>query len=690
MRIEKRYQSYKNNFLKKHKSKHGFRSFDSWKKRNKNQKKKSYSIFACDFETTAPEKLDNDLIEIENKTDILDFAGDNYSKVFLSGIWCLKDNTYKLFYENLADTFNYFCEKTFKNKNKKAIIFYHNLAFDGSYILKWLQQNNWKQTLKINEKTKQPIIARKEYALLMCGGKFFSLIFYWKGIKFYFFDSLKILPRKLEDLGEIIGYKKLKDLVNYQEFKLDPKHNYPKKWLDYLKRDCEILANVLENFFKKEPMNLKKMTIGSISYKHIDSLVKNNVQTLTIKDFYFFNQWYRGGLCFPSLKYQAKWVYAPGRIKMIDACSMYPSQMIKALPIGGWESTPNPKWKKYCSYYEIKIIKANIKNKYKDIACIPKPYKWDFDKKKIKIVFNGEIKKTPYEYVQVVENEVYHFIDKELNLIEQLYNIEYKILNTYYFELDNFLQEEVSKMFIEKQNASRHDNETAKMIAKLKLNNLYGKLGQKPIRALNFYGKKEDVPDNYKILGKKNCDEEAYNVVLNKSLDEKARPVHLAGYITMLARVNLLTKYKYIVDNGGKFLYCDTDSICYVDSKKEIKFDDIGDNLGQWEFEKNKKTKTKLIGDGFISLCPKQYRIVKCGETKPLKLACAGVNKEVMENVKNQDYNFNLGENNLYEIVKKKLVDSKYGKIIEEDSPFSFKKWKKYFKNIKIPQELKN
>jgi predicted phosphatase len=47
----------------------------------------------------------------------------------------------------------------------------------------------------------------------------------------------------------------------------------------------------------------------------------------------------------------------------------------------------------------------------------------------------------------------------------------------------------------------------------------------------------------------------------------------------MKARESLINKYLEIIKGGGVFLYCDTDSIVYID-KKDIKFNDIGKELG--------------------------------------------------------------------------------------------------------------
>ena len=663
--------------------------------------KLKYSFFACDFETTySKEEIenkellkDNRFLLMQNQADKLcdEMLLEKKSAVFLSGIYSINTGKYKLCYENLAETFNHLAYQTIKERHYRALVFYHNLQFDGSFILNWLLKHKWKQTLKQDEKTFKPLLGHKEFHLLLSGGKFFRLTFKWKGTTLIFVDSLKILPQSIETLGELIGYKKLNDDIDYKQFKINKQHNYPQKWLDYLKRDCEILAKILEHFFINEELKLKSLTIGSISYSHIKSIIADKTKGFNIKDFIYFNQWYRGGLCFPSMNYFAKWAYKPNKIKMVDACSMYPSQMIKPLPSSLPQNKINKEWKQYCTYYEIEISYANIKPEFKDIAILPKPYKYFGLNKKICLLDeNGDIVDYPYEYLQTLRvKSIYHFVDIEWDLIKKLYDVKFKIKKKWYCELTPYLNEAVSDMFIEKQNAK---NDTSRLIAKLKLNNLYGKISQKPIRSQDFYGSEKDIDNTkYKILSKKNLMFEAYNIEEIKDENKPAQPVFIGAYITASARVCLINKYLEIKKQKGTFLYCDTDSICYYEApNKPINFNDIGNKLGCWEFEKNKATGGMLVADGFCCLAPKQYRLVIKNEAKPIKFASAGVGKAVMLEVRNQHYNYELTSNILYSIKKKKLKNSYFGKIIDDSGEFTFKKWGKFKKSPVCPKELWN
>lgn len=644
-----------------------------------------FAKFSADFETTAhkefteDEYLANDRNTFAVNEITTDFTPNESSKVFLCGLMSLKDYSYRLSFENLAQFINNIAEMTYKESHTQALIYFHNLGYDGEYLLRWLLKHGYKQTLNIDPVTHRTVILRKEFALLKSGGKFFSLTFWWRGIKLHFLDSLKLFPKSLASLGESIGYKKLKDTVDYRKFKIYKNHRYPKTWTKYLKRDCEILARYLKQFFAKEKNShsLFKQTIGSISYSYIKETINKLTPNFTVKDYLYFQNWYSGGLCFPSLDHWAKWVYKPNRIKMIDACSMYPSQMIKALPYGK-PLDKKPKDSPYCCFYKIKIIRARIKDKYSDIAILKKPFEYVNNKK----IYHFTKFNTLYQYIQEIENEIYYFCDCELEMLEKIYNIKYKVLKRHYFKTDAYLKPIIETLFKFKKEAKEKGDEVNTLLSKLRLNNLYGKTGQKPIRQQDYYGDKESInTDRYRIVGEKNTLIKGYNIEQIKEDDEKANPIFLASYITALARCSLINKYLYITNHGGTFLYCDTDSICYIDSRKPIKFNDIGNELGHWEYEKF------IVADAFCSLCPKQYRIVK--DKKVVKCASAGVKKEMIINVANQDYNFDLGENKKYHIIKTTLKESINGKVIWE-SPFNFLKWKKLKQNPKCPKELYN
>ena len=658
------------------------------KKRKTNKSWDKYCKFVADFETTHHKNFsDSEILAydrqglgstIENNVS-LDFSPNESSKMFLGGLMSLKDFSYKLNYENMVDFFNNIASMTYDEHHTKALVYFHNLAYDGRYILNWLLQHGWSQTLETDDVTHLPVISRKEFACLISGGKFFNLHMWWRGIYIVFLDSIKLFPMSLGTLGEEIGFKKLKELVDYKQFEIRTDHKYPADWLTYLKRDVEILAKYLKNFFELQPKacSMKRQTIGSIAYSYIKKVIQELTPNFTIEDYNKFQWWFHGGLCFPSLDYWAKWVWKKNKIRMIDKCSMYPSMMCKALPYGE-PLTQAPIDSDYCCYYEIDIKSAVIKKEYSDIACIWKPFTY---KNGTKVIIPQE-HEVVYQYLQEVYNAKYYVIDIELDLWKKLYDIDYKIVNTIYFKTSDYLKPTIELLFKDKQQAT---SKGARTKAKLTLNNLYGKLAQKPVRPQEFYGELKELEkysDKYIIKNeKRNVLYKAYNINQIKKDTDKAQPIFIASYITALARVDLLSRYLLIKEHGGTFLYSDTDSIAFIENKP-IQFTDIGNNLGMWEYEKFNRA------SGFCCLCPKQYRIIG-SDYAIVKSATAGVKKEDMNEVANLDYNYDIGSNPKYHMVKTQLKQSVNGAVVF-DSSFNFEKWRNLKHKVIIRKEIKN
>lgn len=646
--------------------------------------KLKYALFVADFETTAHKNFTDDEILAENQviesTELnFDFTPNESSQVFICGLKSITTNEYKLSYEKISDLFDNLCEMTYAERKKQCVCYFHNLKYDGSYILRWLIKHNWKQTLQLNQ-YHQEKLERHQYTLLVSNGKWFKLSLYWRGIKIIFLDSLKLLPQSLKKLAnDLLEIKKLED-IPYDKFKLDLSHKYPKLWIDYLKRDVDILGEIMKIFFSVRTFSMRQLTIGSIAYKNIKDLILEKIPDFTIKDYNFYFNWYHGGLTFPSLKYWGKWVYKKDKIKLIDANSMYPSVMCDYLPFGTPSNKPLKEWEHYVAFHKIKIIKAEIKKEYNDIAVIWKPFENIIDEYLVsKKLFHITSILPHYQYIQEIQNETYYVCDKELDMWNKLYNMKYKILETYYFESDTYLKDTIHLLYKDKTEAKKLHNDSKYLFSKLVLNNLYGKTGQAPIRSQTFYGDSKDIPnDRFHIKCEKKGIYGGYELIPLKEETDKAQPIFLAAYITSLARVSLLTQYLVLKKQGGIFLYCDTDSIIYIDSAKGVKFNNLDDiELCKWSFDITN-------ADAFCSLCPKQYRIIKDNEI--IKSASAGVKKEDMNKVPNKDYNYDCGEK--YHLIKRNLKDSELGKVIW-DSPFNFLKWKKLKKNPILPKELK-
>jgi hypothetical protein len=198
-------------------------------------------------------------------------------------------------------------------------------------------------------------------------------------------------------------------------------------------------------------------------------------------------------------------------------------------------------------------------------------------------------------------------------------------------------------------------NAGKRAIAKMILNSLWGKFGQRPDMPKNLYISPDNVDKWYKML--KECKEGKINIkgeemsgdnlfVSYMDLQEdkndilKSTSIAIASSVTACATMRL---YKELRLLKQRVLYCDTDSVIYEHDPDKYNIPD-GEFLGEWECETDGLPITEFVSTG-----PKSYAYKVEGKVKDCKMKGITLN---WENCK--DVNFN----NL-----KKLVDKDTPKL---------------------------
>lgn len=144
-------------------------------------------------------------------------------------------------------------------ENKNSIFYFHNLKFDGEFIIYWALKNGFKHVENIKD------VESKTFTTLISDlGQFYSitLYFYKKGkhvIKLTFIDSLKILPFSVNDIAKSFNLPISKLEIDYNKPR-KRNHKLTKQEKDYITNDVKIVAMALKFMFDQK---LKKMTIGS-------------------------------------------------------------------------------------------------------------------------------------------------------------------------------------------------------------------------------------------------------------------------------------------------------------------------------------------------------------------------------------------------------------------------------------------
>lgn len=576
-------------------------------------------VLTGDFETCA-----NQIITYDENVKIIN--KDLEARVWLS---CLTDietrNVVNISY-NIKDFMKYIT-------NKKTIIYFHNLKFDGSFILSYLTNNNFKQLTQDEVFNKN--YKKKSYSVVLDEvNNWYSLNIYWdfkleklprttrkKKIwtKTEIIDSYKILPMSVKDMA--IKFLKLpkeeqKGSIDYNEIK--PIDYIPTEAeIEYVKKDCDIVARGIKSMLDK---GLNKNTISSNAFKEWlrirfqgnKDFYRVYMPELSVDEDTYIRASYRGGWTYCNPLFQNSKEELGGLT--LDVNSLYPYVMqTYAMPFGKpiyfkgkyKEDTKHP----------IYVMKVRISR-----------YKLKDGKFPI-ISLKNDCLKNDGEYSIEGSELTLTITNIDWDLIKECYILTgVKYIDGYKFPvIHDFFTEYIKYYGDMKMNA---DNDVERMIAKLMLNSLYGKFGSKAIRT----PKKIELNDNGVVQTK-----------LDKDNEYLTNPYYIpvATFITSYARRETI---RGAIDNSEHFMYADTDSLhLNIDVKEldniELRIDkDFTGELGLWKIE-NIFTDSKFLGAKRYIEYGYDYKDYIKNNVKNIEwnIKCAGLPRELKGVIKDKD-----------------------------------------------------
>jgi hypothetical protein len=396
------------------------------------------------------------------------------------------------------------------------VTFFHNLAFDGSFILDHILKDGYKWV------PDRP--GKGEFSTVISNmNKFYSItIVSKKGVKVELRDSLKKIPLPVRDVPKAFNLESVKGDIDYEADR--PIGYLPSKeeW-QYLYNDIYIMAQAMRVILAS---GMTKLTVGADSLAEFKGLHGKGftrtfpVLSKTVDD--DIRAAYRGGIAMPAKQWVRKRT-GPGIV--IDKNSMYPWVMrTKPLPFGKpwWTDTEDPN----ADLYTLSIT-FTAKLKPGHLPCI---------QLKRSIQFNAN------EFLESVpEPTTVTITSVDLELWMQQYDITiYSISGCWNFKAtEGLFNDYIDKWMAVKANSTGG----ARTIAKLHLNSLYGKFAK-----------------NTDVTGKRPYLDENGTVQLTMCDHEESNPVYTAmgAFITAYARQDLIRSAQA---NYDRFLYCDTDSL---------------------------------------------------------------------------------------------------------------------------------
>lgn len=637
-------------------------------------KKRKYRYFVGDFETTV-------------------YKGQVNTEVWASAIVELYTEDVKIFH-SIGETFEYLI-----SLNENIICYYHNLKFDGSFWLSFLlvdlgfkqafntfneegTQGEWLKERDMQNNSFKYSISNK--------GMWYNLIIKVGGHFIELRDSLKLLPFSVEKIGKSFGTKHKKLDMEYTGIRYAGCDITPEEQ-KYIKNDVLVVKEALEIMFDG---GHNALTIGSCCLEEYKKIMSDDYDEF-FPDMYSIpldknifgeenaGEWlrhsYKGGWCY-LVKGKENKIYNNGTTA--DVNSLYPSMMSSEsgnrYPVGKpyfWSGNFIPdKALQDNTYYFVRIktrfyIKKNM---------LP------FIQIKGSFLYRGtEALETSDYFDPKTEKYSRYYQDfrgiHDTSVVLTLTMTDFQLMKEHYelvdFEiLDGcwfYTQIGLFDGYINKYKKIKMENKGAiRELAKLFLNNLYGKLASSTDSSFKLAFVKED-----KSIG----------FIAVEEHNKKAGYIPCGSAITSYARnftIRAAQKNYYGVDKKG-FIYADTDSIhCDLPPEKITGIEVDDNNFCCWKLESCwdeaifTRQKTYIEHVTHENLIPVEEIIEDGKPKKPYyNIKCAGMPKKCKK----------LFEKSMHDIDTNKLQD-----YTQEEVDFlKIKRTLKDFKiGLKVPGKL--
>lgn len=546
-------------------------------------------FLVADFETSTESWLEKD---------------NGVARVWLWGIYDIYNNLFE--YGNSIESF--MNKVLVRRQDYNPIIYFHNLKFDGSYIVNWLLRNGFKFDTKLSEEnTFDTSISDMGiwYQIRVC--------IYKRGKMKYlvtFQDSLKKIPLAVREIPKAFKIEdEDKGELDYDTYR-EKGHIPTQTELDYLYHDCHIVAVAMD---KLENTGFTKMTgSGDAFYQwkltlqserarergvNPDYTYRSIYPQLSIQEDDFIRRAYKGGWTYVNPKFAGQLITKP--VEVWDINSMYPHKMKERyLPIGEpiyFKGKPKPN--KYQCYIAHIMISFEIKENHLPSIQVKNSF-----------YFN------PTDYITSSEgNEIEMTVTNvDLKTIFSQYDvlsIEY-IDGLYFNKSKGYFNEHIDKNMAIKEKAVGGE----RYIAKSRMNQVYGKTATSP-RRQNKIPYLEDGVLKFR---------------LSEIKVEEPEYTALGCFITAWARHDIIKDAQANYDN---FIYCDTDSLHLLANEdgSEPNLPIHQTKLGFYKKEHNVIKSRFLRSKTYIE----QY------DNGDIEVKCAGASPEVKKGMTFD--NFNVG-----------------------------------------------
>lgn len=434
------------------------------------------------------------------------------------------------------------------SKHKNATYYFHNLKFDGEFIINHLFRNDFSYL------TNRRYLTPHSFTTLISDkGQFYSMeIMLDEGNRIKILDSLKILPFSVDEIAKGFNLPINKLEIDYSKER-EIGHKLDEQEVDYLRVDVEIMARSLKILFDQ---GLTQMTQGSNALHDYKKIIgkKNFARWFPIPTYDFdIRQSYRGGFTYCDPRFQGMDI---GEGIVLDVNSLYPSVMYyEKLPYGEGIFFEGKYMKDDLYDLHVQMLTCQFELKENHIPTIQ---------------LKNNLSFIPTQYLSSSGDEEVTMCLTSVDL--KLFFEHYNVYNITYHSGWKFKSTTgLFKDYIDKWNKIKvestiNGNKAMRTLAKLMLNALYGKFALNPhVQSKHPYF--EDDMVKYR-LGEKETRDPIY--------------IPVGTFITAWARYKTISSAQKVYD---RFLYADTDSLHLIGTEipAELEIDPV--KLGAWKHE---------------------------------------------------------------------------------------------------------
>lgn len=456
-----------------------------------------------------------------------------------------------------------------------VVLYFHNLKFDGEFILNhFIIQEKYVQAFEVIDGNKvwkkdRDMLSGEIKYMISDMGQWYDIVIKKGKQVVQIRDSLKLLPFSVKRIGQSFGTKHKKLDMKYEGFRY-PGCTITDAEKEYIANDVLVVKEALEIMFLQGHNNL---TIGACCMEEYKRLTGKKEYDLFFPDLYqieinselhgaktagdWIRKSYRGGWCY-LVKGKENKLFKNGTTA--DVNSLYPSVMSSesgsCYPTGKpmfWSGSLPEEARGANKYYFIRIrTRFKIKPRYLPFIQVKgSPLYKPTECLTTSDIYNRKDGKYYDHYIDVNGDTRPAIVELTLTMTD------YELIKEHYFlydteEIDGcwfYSQKGIFDYYINKYKKIKMESKGAvRELAKLFLNNLYGKMASSTNSSFKVVYEKED-----KSVG----------FTTQQESDKKPGYIAVGSAITSYARnftIRAAQKNYHGVDNPG-FIYADTDSI---------------------------------------------------------------------------------------------------------------------------------